>query len=114
MCNNEQIINGFVRYIDNEVIPKLDTKGKWIIGAMSGMIGNKALLYLNQLSSNELLQNINVINENGLFDVDSIGDNLVNSANKYGNLQLNIPAVGVLTFNANDIDTLKRYVKGEM
>lgn len=110
----EEIVNGIARYADREVIPKLNTQGKWIVGALVGVIGNKSADIMRELQSNPMFKAIGIIDDNGLYDVDLIAENVIQSAEKYGKLQLNVPAVGLLTFDHEDVNNLKKYIKGEM
>jgi hypothetical protein len=114
MNTPEQIVNGIMRYADREIIPKLDTAGKWVIGSMIGMTGNKINEVATKLSTNPVAKAIGAVNEDGLYDVDKIVENVQNSANKYGNLSLNVPMLGTMTFTQEDVMKIGKYIKGEM
>lgn len=114
MNTSEQIVNGLMRYTDREIIPKMGTAGKWIIGTAAGMIGQRAGSIANGLQSNSIAKMMGAVNEDGLFDIDLIAEHLRNSADRYGNMQLDVPLLGTMTFTADDVEKAKRYIKGEM
>ena len=103
-----------MRYADREVIPKLDTAGKWVVGSVITMTGNKINEVTTKLSTNPTAKAIGAVNEDGLFDVDKVIESLQNSANRYGNLSLNVPMIGVMTFTPDDVVKVGRYIKGEL
>lgn len=37
-----------------------------------------------------------------------------NAADKYGNMKIELPMMGTMTFTAEDVEKAKRYIKGEM
>lgn len=38
LATKEQFTNGLVKYIDNEVISRLDSSGKWVVGTISFLV----------------------------------------------------------------------------
>lgn len=112
MSTSEEIVNGLVGYVEKEIIPKMDTPGKWLVGAMLGMITAKCKDIAIKLQGNEIAKAIGAISEDGLFDVDLIKENLMKSATRYGNLQISIPMLGTMTFTPSDIESASKYIKG--
>ena len=112
--NPEEIISGVVRYADQEVIPKLNGPGKWIVGTLVGMSSNRMAQMARQLQDNALIRMIGVVDEDGLYDIDDIADHLGVAAQKYGYLTLEVPLIGTLTFKDEDVHQLRRYIKGEL
>ena len=114
MNTSEQIVNGLMRYTDREIIPKMGTAGKWIIGTAAGMIGKRAGTIANGLQTNSIAKMIGAVNDDGLFDIDLIAEHMRNAADKYGNMQIELPMMGTMTFTSDDVEKAKRYIKGEM
>ena len=114
MNTSEEIINGIMKYADREVIPKLGTGGKWIVGSIVAMAGTKINDIAKGLSTNPYAKALGAVNEDGLFDVDKVIESLQNSANRYGNLSLNVPMLGTMTFTAEDVNKVGKYIKGEI
>lgn len=114
MRNTEEVINGIRRYIESEVLPKLDTKSKILIGAALGMASNSMETAARTLQANELAKALGAVNDDGLFDVELIADSLKDSSARYGSLSLTVPFTGgVMSFGPEDIEMAKRYINGE-
>ena len=114
MVTSEQIINGIVAYADREVIPKLNTTGKWVVGTAIGMLGSKASDVMLNVQTSELGKIIGAVNEDGLYDIDLIADNLIRSAEKYGDICIELPMIGSMRFTSADVNNARRYIKGEL
>lgn len=113
MVTSEQIVNGLIMYVDKEMIPKLDTASKWIVGTLVGILGVKAENLALKIQSNELALAVGAVNEDGLFDIDLIFEQLEKSAKRYGKLQINIPMLGIISLDDNDVKKIKQFIKGE-
>lgn len=109
--STEQVINGIINYADNEVMHKLPTTGKWIMGTVIGIASNKASKVIDNLKSNPIIVALDIIDENGNIDADTLLQAMKESANHYGNVTLEVPMVGKLTFSSSDIDMLKSYIQ---
>lgn len=49
MYNADQVLNGLISYADSEIMGKLPTSGKWIMGTAIGLASNKAQTVINAL-----------------------------------------------------------------
>lgn len=111
MVNKEELVNGILRYIDDEVIPHLPTGGKWVLGSLVFLITERSNVLLEQLLSNELIKTLNIVDSNSMIDADRLIQALKKSANKYGKLVVTIPIVGTMSFTESDVDTLRLYLE---
>ena len=111
LFTSEQVMNGLIQYIENEIISKMPTVGKIVFGTGIGLAMKNQSDFLNNLRNNQVLKMIGAINEEGLFDVDTIAECAKQSAEKYGNVVINIPYMGDITLTSKDIDLLKRYIR---
>lgn len=109
MYTKEQVTSGIMAYVTREVIAKLPTSGKWIVGAMVQMMARN----MDKVYSNGILSMLGAIDENGLIDVDMVCDSFKESANNYGSLCMDVPMVGTLTFSAHDIDRMREFIRGD-
>lgn len=112
MNTSEEIVNGLVDYVEKEIIPKLDTPGKWLVGTMLGMTTAKYKDIAVKMQGNATAKAIGAVSEDGLYDVNLIAENLIKAASRYGNLQINIPMLGTMTFSSADIESASKYIKG--
>lgn len=110
MVTKEQFINGILVYAEKEVIPALPTIGKWGIGAGIILAKNQADTIITNLANNNIVKTLGVVNDSGEIDVERLAYALKQSAEQYGNVQINVPVVGTLTFTSSDIEKLKHYI----
>lgn len=106
-----KLINGIIEYADREVINSLPVAGKWLLGAGVGIMSSRVNEVINSINDNPIAKAMGIVDENGMFDLDLIADNLKQSANKYGKMTIQVPLVGRLTFSEGDVDSLRNYIE---
>lgn len=106
-----KVINGITRYIDEEIVNKLTGAQKWIIGTGAGIMLTKATDIFNALKNNVMIKNMGIINENDEVDVELIYKELKKQAQK-GAVTIDIPMLGALTLNEQDVDKLYNKIIG--
>lgn len=112
MVTKDQIVNGLVQYIDNEIMPYLSTSGKWVLGsAVTLSLQNVDEIY-RYICNTPYFKMIKVVDNNGLIDFCKLCNALKDNASKYGKLQKQIPLIGTLTFSDQDVEKLRQYVDG--
>lgn len=110
MVNANQLINGIARYVDQEIIDKLPTMGKWIVGAGVGVVSERVNNVVIELQSNSVMKALNVVDDDGYIDIDILANKLKESAEKYGKVTIDVPLMGSITFSYADIDKLRDYI----
>jgi hypothetical protein len=109
MVSLNQIQNGLVRYIDNELCPMLSGWKKWTFGAVSALwLGNTTEIF-NKAKGNAVVQMLGVIDESDMVDIDKLYREFRKQAEK-GAATFDLPVVGALTINKDDIERLYRYI----
>lgn len=103
--NAEQVLNGLAKYAENEIISKMPTAGKVIAGTAIALALKNV-----QLQSNQFARAIGAVDADGMIDVDTIAESLKASAERYGNIVINIPLMGTVTLTAGDVDLMRRYI----
>lgn len=112
------MLNGAGRYIRAEVIPHIPDKGiRVALDFLAGMVEmspqavNK---YLDMPLVAAMLQE-----HDGFYDLDMVEAALVKAVENHGGLELTVPAIPLIspnpktmTFTANDIRNMKRYMEG--
>lgn len=112
MVTKEQFMNGLLTYIDNEIIPKLSTAGKWGVGAFVVLASSNGINIINSMLQNDVAKALCITNDDGFIDIDLLSKALTTSSKQYGNLQICIPVLGTMTFGEADIESAKRYIIG--
>lgn len=109
--NTEQIVKGIMRYADSEVMEKLPTSGQWIVGTFINLASDKVSNVAESLTENPIVKMLDIVDEDGLVDVDTLTEAIKSSADRYGKVTIEVPLVGKLTFSASDIDRLRTYIQ---
>lgn len=108
--NAEQIVNGIMRYADNEVMPKLPTAGKWVFGTAINLANNKVNNLIEGLQTNAIAKMLDIVDDNGNIDADALFQALKESADRYGVISIEVPLIGSMTFSTSDIDSIRGYI----
>lgn len=106
-----KVINGITKYIDEEIVNKLNGYQKWIVGAGAGIMLNKSTNIFNNLKNNVMIKNMELINENDEIDIETIYQEIKKQAQKSA-VTVDIPLAGTLTLNEQDVDKLYGLIKG--
>lgn len=116
MIQNDQAISGIIQYIRKEFIPALPSSAKVICGAMLIHNANRVKEITRVLTDGNTARILGVVTDGGNIDVDLWAQEVKQSMRDYsgGRIEINIPMLHPIIMNENDIDTLKRYMKGEL
>lgn len=108
--NADQIMQGIMNYADSEVINKLPTAGKWVVGTAIGLATTRANNVVDAIQTNAIAKAFGIVDENGLIDIDALMSAMKNSADRYGKISVEVPLIGKLSFSSADVDTLRNYI----
>lgn len=101
--------NGIFDYINVEFCPKLTDWRKWgvplAMGFITPYIEKKYLSYLDTLKT------INLVNDEGDIDIDTLYTKTSEIAKKTGCMNCSIPILGEVTFSSEDVDKLYHILK---
>ena len=115
----DKIAAGVARYLRAEMIPKIPDKGfRVILDAAAAMMEINPRIAESMLS-NPLTAAVLRCTEDGLYDVETVGEALAQAAEIHGGLPVVIPAIPLispteksLNFSANDIRAIVRNIAG--
>lgn len=110
MYNYSQVINGLAKYIDEEIISKIDGWQKWIIGAGLGMSLDKGVNIFNELKTNPVVKALGVIDKNDMIDVETLYHNIKKQAHN-NPITFSVPMIGAMTLNELDVDKIYEAIK---
>ena len=111
MVTYTQLINGLSRYIDNEIINKLTGNSKLLLGIGSGIALKKGENIYKLLQENSIIKMLDLIDKDGNIDIETIFEELRKQARKQS-IEIDIPIIGILKLNEEDITKLQTFVKG--
>lgn len=110
MYNLNQVMTGLTKFIDNEILTKINGWQKWVIGAGLGIATTKMENIFNSLKHNELIKVLDLIDENDHINVDVIYEELMKQAQKEP-ITIDLPMLGALTLKEQDVMSLYNYIK---
>lgn len=111
MVTIKEIETGVGSYLDNELMPMLGDGGlqKVLIGAGISMLLHKNMNKLSNLQSNPLIAAMEIFDQDGNVDIDSIQTEISAQMPAEG-VKIDVPLVGTLTFKKEDISKLHQYI----
>ena len=116
--SRQQIASGFTKYVKLEVLPKIPDKTFAMIMATGiAMIDNKPEL-IDGILKNDMVSAL-LSENNGMYQVDTLKNALVETVNQYGELKIKIPGIKFISpeekefsFSAQDIGRMYEYMTG--
>ena len=109
MVTLNQVQNGIVKYLDNEITPNINGWQKWVFGALASTATLKATNIFNALKQNEFVKMFEIIDENDNIDIDTLYREFLKQAQK-GAVTFAVPMIGAMTLNHTDVEKLYRYI----
>lgn len=112
MYEYNKVINGVAKYIDAEIVEKITGWKKWVVGSGVGIALSNTTDIFNQLKNNEFVKMLNIIDKDDRIDIDKIYKEMKKQAKK-GAVTFDVPMLGGLTLNEQDVDKLYEFIKNE-
>ena len=105
MYNYSQVLKGIAKYVDDEILTKINGWQKWIIGAGVGVSLEKSTNLFNELKNNSMVKTLGIIDKNDKIDVELLYRELKKQAQK-GAITFELQMIGVITLNERDVDII--------
>ena len=109
MVSYEQVTNGLTKFIDSEIINQLTGNQKILLGIGSGIALRKSENIYNGLRNNQIIKMLGIINDEGI-DIETLYEEAKKQAMKEV-IRIDIPMIGTLKLNEEDIMKLYNYIK---
>lgn len=111
MVQLDRVRNGVVRFIDEELAPKMSGAQKWVfVAAASALLSDPAKL-LAKIKGNAVFDALEIVDANNNVDVDKIYRYIKPQAEK-GPATISLPIVGTILLDSNDVDKIYSYIMG--
>lgn len=111
MVSIEQVKNGVARYVDDELVSKMNGLNRWIVGGVAGIAITKAEAIFKHMKEMPFIKMLDIVDENDLIDIDVIYREFLRQARK-GEAVINIPFIGETKFNEHDVELLYKHIIG--
>ena len=110
MYHYERVLNGLVKFIDDELLPKVDGLQRWVLGTGAGIAANKGAKIFHSLKDNSLLNTLDIV-DGEQVNVDLIYEELSKQATA-SPIVIDIPMVGTIKLNKSDVDKIYHIIVG--
>lgn len=115
----EQIVNGTIKYIHEEVINKITDKPLKIALAIGVSVIDKKPEIVDEFFDNDKVEKIFNKRVDGTYDIGEITDVVEKTLAQYGDFPIKIPAIKFisptekeLSFSTSDVRKLREYIEG--
>ena len=105
MVTYNQVVNGVSRFVDSEILNKIQGIPKIALGVGSGVMLRRGENLFNTLKQNTLIKMLEIIDENDNIDIDVIYEELKKQMEN-NSMTFNIPMIGKITLTKDDVDKL--------
>lgn len=104
-----RITNGVMDYAANHMMPKMDSKGQFILGMGLGLVSGRIEALVGILANNELVKTLGII-QNGQIDYDALFNAAMAQIKRQGKLVWDVPLIGRLAFDEQDLRDLHQCI----
>lgn len=109
MMEIARIKAGVMDYATTHMMPKMDSKGQFVLGLALGMVSSRIESIVGQLADNEMVKALGII-QNGQLDYDSLFNAAMAQMQRQGRLVWDAPLMGRLTFDEQDLRDLHQSI----
>jgi hypothetical protein len=109
MTSIHAVQSGVIKYIDDEILPKMQGWQKWVFGAGVSLVTANLPSAFEKLKANPLVDALGIIDSDGNIDITKAYRELMKQAEK-GSVLITLPIVGSMTINKNDLEKLYRFI----
>lgn len=105
MVTYNQVANGVSRFVDEEILSKLQGKAKIALGVGTGIMLRRGENLFNAIKEQPLIKMLEIVDENDNIDIEIIYEELKKQMEN-GSESFNVPMVGKITLTKDDVDKL--------
>ena len=111
MIHYTKVLNGLSTYIEREIIAQFSGSYKsWIAGMTAGVLMNKGTQLMTVLAQVPIIKTLGLM-DGEMIDEELLYRELLKQAQK-ASATISLPIIGPITFTANDVEALHRYIIG--
>ena len=111
MIPYNQVVNGVTRYIDSEIIPKVNGLPKIAVGIMMAAAVKRGDSIIEQMKAMPVIKMLGIVDDENEIDIDIIYEETKKHLSREP-MRMELPMVGILTFTESDIDKLYSHIMG--
>ena len=111
MIPYNQVVNGVTKYIDSEILPKVEGLSKIVVGVVLAGAVKKGDALVEQIKAIPIVKMIGIVDDENRVDIETIYEELKEQVAKEP-LHMELPGVGKVTFTHEDVDKLYSHIMG--
>ena len=111
MIPYNQVVNGVTKYIDNEILPKVEGLSKIAVGIMLAGAVKRGDSIIEQIKAIPVVKMIGIVDDENRVDIETIYEELKKQVSREP-ISMVLPGVGKVTFNHDDIDKMYSHIMG--
>lgn len=110
MVEFEKAIDGIIKYIDSELIPKMNDLQEFAARILIGRVINNTNGIKESLFNNGYIRSFGIIDSDGNVDVEGLATDIKREITHKGKVVFNVPMFGKMTFVPADVDILYQLI----
>lgn len=113
MVEIARIKDGVMAYATRYMMPKMDSKGQFVLGLALGAVSGRVESIVGNLADNETIKALGIIRD-GQVDWDTLYSAAMAQMQRQKTLVWDVPMLGRLTFDEQDLRDLHMCIRGGM
>lgn len=105
MVDIDKIVDGVITYAEQQIMPRLDKRGQFLLGMSMGIMSGKSEEILQGIAANEAVKALGLISGRNV-DIEKLYAAAKQQIRKQKDFPLDVPMIGRLTIGEEDIDDL--------
>lgn len=110
MVRIQSIQNGTLKFIDNELLPKMQGWKKWTFGAAASLWLTNLPNVFQKIKENSFVGSLGIIDESGMINIEKLYAEFYKQAERTP-VTFDIPVIGQITLDKTDVEKLYAYIK---
>lgn len=110
MYNYENVIQGIIRFMDEELINKMTGVQRWILGTGAGIAASKGEKLFHTIKDHTLLKALDIVDGDNV-NIELLYKELYKQASQ-GPIEIEIPMLGTLKLDRSDVEKIYRNIIG--
>lgn len=103
------IRDGMMDYADQHMMPKMDSKGQFMLGVGLGLMASKTEKVVAALAENELVRTLDII-QGRQVDYENLYNAAMAQMKRQGKLVWDVPLLGRMAFDEQDLRDLHQCI----
>lgn len=112
MVTIDKIEHGVAAYLDSELMPKIagNQFEKVVAGTAVSLLIRRGGNMIANATNSSTIKMLGIVDEAGNIDIDAVYEEMKKNMPTEGPVKVELPIIGVLSFNKDDLDKLYEYI----